>query len=335
MKKGEIMMKKITAVLASFAMAASLVACGSGGGNAGEPVALEDAKIGAIQLAEHPALDKAYEGFLDAVKEAGVKEDQIDFQNAQGDQSNCETIANKFVNDGVNLIYAIATPAAQAAMGKTTETPIVVSAVTDPAAAGLVESNEEPGTNVTGASDMNPVDQQIDLLTKLVPDAKTVAIMYCSSEDNSIVQKDMAKAVLEEKGIKVEEATVSESNQIQQVTESLVGKVDAIYIPTDNMLAEGMSQVASIANENNLPTIVGESNMCENGGLATYSIDYYELGKMAGEMAVKILNGDNPAEMAIQYQDAESLQLYINQAAADQLGVEIPEELLKDAEVIK
>ena len=326
-------MKKITKLLTSFALVASLAACGST--DSGEPKSLDEVKIGAIQLAEHPALDKAYEGFKDALKEAGISEDQIDFQNAQGDQSNCETIANKFVNDGDDLIYAIATPAAQAVAGKTTDIPVVVSAVTDPEAAGLVESNEKPGTNVTGASDMNPINEQIDLLTQLVPDAKKVAIMYCSSEDNSIVQADLAEKVLKEKGIEVERATVSESNQISQVTESLVGKVDAIYIPTDNMLAEGMSQVASIANENKLPTIVGESNMCENGGMATYSIDYYELGKLAGEMAVEILNGEKPSEMAVRYQDASSLQLYVNQKVADQLGIEIPEDLSKDAEFIK
>ena len=326
-------MKKITKLLTSFALVASLAACGST--DSGEPKSLDEVKIGAIQLAEHPALDKAYEGFKDALKEAGISEDQIDFQNAQGDQSNCETIANKFVNDGDDLIYAIATPAAQAVAGKTTDIPVVVSAVTDPEAAGLVESNEKPGTNVTGASDMNPINEQIDLLTQLVPDAKKVAIMYCSSEDNSIVQADLAEKVLKEKGIEVERATVSESNQISQVTESLVGKVDAIYIPTDNMLAEGMSQVASIANENKLPTIVGESNMCENGGMATYSIDYYELGKLAGEMAVEILNGEKPSEMAVRYQDASSLQLYVNQKVADQLGIEIPEDLSKDAELIK
>ena len=326
-------MKKITKLLTSFALVASLAACGST--DSGEPKSLDEVKIGAIQLAEHPALDKAYEGFKDALKEAGINEDQIDFQNAQGDQSNCETIANKFVNDGDDLIYAIATPAAQAVAGKTTDIPVVVSAVTDPEAAGLVESNEKPGTNVTGASDMNPINEQIDLLTQLVPDAKKVAIMYCSSEDNSIVQADLAEKVLKEKGIEVERATVSESNQISQVTESLVGKVDAIYIPTDNMLAEGMSQVASIANENKIPTIVGESNMCENGGMATYSIDYYELGKLAGEMAVEILNGEKPSEMAVRYQDASSLQLYVNQKVADQLGIEIPEDLSKDAELIK
>lgn len=324
-------MKKVTALLASVALVASLTACGSSSSSS-EPKSLDEVKIGAIQLAEHPALDKAYEGFKDALTEAGIKEDQIDFQNAQGDQSNCETIANKFVNDNDDLIYAIATPAAQAVKGKTDEIPVVVSAVTDPAAAGLVESNEEPGGNVTGASDMNPIDQQIDLLTKLVPDAKKVAIMYCSSEDNSIVQADLAEKVLKEKGIEVERATVSESNQISQVTESLIGKVDAVYIPTDNMLAEGMSQVAAITNENNLPTIVGESNMCENGGMATYSIDYYELGKMAGTMAVDILNGKKPAEMPVQYQEADKLQLYINTKVADQLGITIPEDLMKDAE---
>ncbi len=321
-------MKKLLACALSVSMAFSTVASTV----SAKEKDLSDVKIGVIQYTEHPALDKAYKGFVKALKKEGIKKSQIDFKNAQTDQSNCETIATKFVNDNDDLIYAIATPAAQAVAGKTSDTPIVVSAVTDPKAAGLVKSNKKPQTNVTGASDLNPIKEQIDLLQQLVPDAKTVGIMYCGSEDNSIVQAKLAKKAITDAGMKYKEYTVSETNQIQQVTESMIGKVDAVYIPTDNMLAEGMSSVTNITNENNLPTIVGESNMCDNGGLATYSIDYTKLGEMAGEMAIDILkNGKDPSKMAIQYQSTEDLQLYINKKTADKLGITIPEDLASKA----
>ncbi len=287
----------------------------------------EKVKIGVIQLAEHPALDLGYEGFVDALKEAGYEEGknlELDFNNAQGDTSNCETIANKLVNNKSDLILAIATPAAQAVAGKTTDIPILATAVTDFAVAGLVESNEAPGTNVSGSSDMNPVEEQISLLQELLPDAKKIGIMYCSSEDNSIIQADLAKEVCESKGLAYEEYTVSDSSMIQSVAESMIGKVDAVYIPTDNLLAEGMATVTMITNANNLPCIVGEEGMVQNGGLATYGVDYYALGKMAGEMAVDILeNGADISTMPIQYIKAEDCTLAVNSEAAKQLGVSL------------
>lgn len=315
-------MKKLGKIALAVAMGLSMTACSSGTAKKDK----SDVKIGVIQYTEHPALDKAYDGFVKQMKKAGYKKSQIDFKNAQNDQSNCETIANKFVNDGDDLIYAIATPAAQAVKGKTDDIPIVISAVTDPKAAGLVQSNKKPGENVTGTSDLNPVEEQIELLQKLIPNAKKVGIMYCSSEDNSIVQAKLARKAIEKVGMEAQDFTVSETNQIQQVAESMVGKVDAVYIPTDNMLAESISSVTSVTNENNLPCIVGESNMCEGGGLATYSIDYEKLGEQAGKMAVKILNGADPATMKIQYQSTDDLQLYINRKVATQLGITIPDE---------
>ena len=240
------------------------------------------------------------------------------------------------MSDGNDLIYAIATPAAQSVAGKTSDIPIVVSAVTDPAESGLVDSNEEPGTNVTGASDLTPVSEQIDLLKQLLPDAKKIAIMYCSSEDNSILQAELAQEAAQKAGLEYEIATVSDSNMIQQVTESLIGKVDAIYIPTDNLLAEGMSTVAQVANANNLPCIVGEEGMTKNGGLGTYGIDYYELGKLAGQQAVAILNGEKTAaETPIAYLPAEQCTLTINKGVADELGITIPADLLESATVIE
>ena len=323
-------MKRFAKVLGAVALMSTLFGCGSA----------EDAtaKIGVIQYAEHPALDQAYEGFLEGLKENGYTYDEnviVDYKLAQQDQSNCKTITNTFVNDGVDLIYAIATPAAQAAANETKDIPVVISAVTDAKNAGLVKDNKKPGTNVTGVSDLTPVQSQLELLTQLLPDAKKVAIMYCNAEDNSIFQANIAKEEGKKLGLEMSEATVTDSNQIQQVVESLIGKVDAIYIPTDNLLAEGMTSVAQVTNVNNLPCIVGERGFVANGGLATYGLDYFELGKMAGKQAAQILDGADPATMPIEYLSTEKCSLTINKTVAEQLHITIPDELLEKAELVE
>ena len=280
-------------------------------------------KIGVIQLVEHAALDASNQGFEAALKESGLKY-ELDQQNAQGDQSACATIASKLVNDGDDLILAIATPAAQAVAAETTEIPIVVTAVTDPADSGLVESNEAPGGNVTGSSDLTPVKEQIDLLKKLLPEAKKVGILYCTAESNSEIQATMAKDAITAAGMEYEEYTVSSSNELQQVVESAVGKVDALYAPTDNTIAAGMATVAMVANESKLPVICGEEGMVDAGGLATYGIDYYQLGYKAGQMAVKILKGEaKPADMPIEYLEAAQCALKTNQETADALSIDL------------
>lgn len=282
-------------------------------------------KIGVIQLVEHPALDANYKGFVDGLAEAGYIDGQnikIDFQNAQGEQANCVTIANKLVNDNDDLIFAIATPAAQAVANLTKNIPILVSSVTDPKTAKLVKSNNKPETNVSGTSDLTPVKAQIQLLKKINSNIKTVGLMFCSSEANSIFQIDLAKEACKENGFDFIEGSVSNSNEIQQVTQSLVGKVDAIYIPTDNMLAAGMANVAMVANDAKIPVICGEEGMVKSGGLATYGIDYYELGKQTAKMAVQILkDGKNPAEMPIEY--LEKCTLSVNEETAKAIGVSV------------
>ncbi len=327
-------MNKFLKSCAAATMALAMVGC-SQGQTEGEG---EKANIGIIQYAEHPALDQAYEGFVEGLKENGYDTDavEIDYKNAQGDQSNNKTIANTFVNDNVDLIYAIATPSAQAAANETKDIPIVVSAVTDPQTSGLVKSNDKPDTNVTGTSDLNPIDAQIDLLKQMVPNAKKIAIMYCNAEDNSRFQADLAKKKAEDLDLEVVEATVTDSNQIQQVTESLVGKVDAIYVPTDNLLAEGMASLTQVTNANKIPTIVGEEVMVANGGLATYGLDYYELGKMAGKQAAEILKGESdPKTMAIEYLPNEKCKLTINGKTVEEIGIEIPSDLKEEAEIIE
>lgn len=286
-------------------------------------------KVGIVQLVEHVALDDAYKGFVDGLAEAGYVDGEtvkIDYQNAQGEQANCVTIAQKLVNDQSDLILAIATPAAQAVAALTKDIPILITAVTDPASADLVKSNEMPGTNVSGTSDLTPVEQQIKLAKQIVPDLKTIGFLYCSSEQNSKFQIDIAKGVCDSLGIKYIDATVSNSNEIQQVTQSLVGKVDAIYSPTDNMIAAGIATVALVAEPAKIPVFCGETGMASNGGLATYGINYYELGKQTAKQAVSILkDGKNPAEMPIEY--LENADLYINKKTVDSLGITIPTEL--------
>lgn len=321
-------------------MAAMMMAAGCASGNSSSDSGTGDAssgsddavyKIGIIEYADHPALDASVKGFEDYMEENNVGVD-IDFKSAQGEQANCTTIAQTFVNDKVDLIYAVATPAAQATANATKEIPIVTSAVTDLETADLVESNEKPNTNVTGASDLNPIEAQMDLLKQILPDAKKVAIMYCNAEENSRFQAKKAEEVLDKLGIQYEEATVTETNQIQQVVESLNGKVDAIYIPTDNMLAKAMPTVTQAANDINLPCIVGEEGMVEQGGLATYGIDYYQLGRMAAEQAEAILKGEKkPQDTPVVFQTADECTLAINSETAKKLGITFPEEIAKDA----
>ena len=294
-------------------------------------------KIGVIQLTEHPALDATYNGFIDGLKEAGYEDGvniSVDFNSAQNDQSNCDTIATKLVNDKSDLILAIATPAAQAVANKTDTIPVLVTAVTDPESSGLVDSNEAPGGNISGTSDLTPVKEQIKLLQELLPGAKSVAVLFNSSETNSQFQAELAKAEIEAAGLTYIEATVSNTNEIQSVVQSLIGKADAIYSPTDNMIAQSMSAVSSIATENGIPCIVGEEGMVSTGGLATYGINYYNLGKQTAAQAVKILkDGTNPGDMPIEY--LTNATLMINKTIADELGLVIPEDKLTEATFVE
>lgn len=315
--------KKILVGLLILVMAVGLLsACGKKGAF----------KIGVNQLVPHAALDASYDGFIDALKDEGYIDGEkivIDYQNAQNDQTTLNTIATKHVNDGCDLILAISTPSALATLNATKDIPILVTAVTDPADSGLVESNEAPGGNLSGTSDLTPVKLQIELIKKLIPTAETVGVLYSSSESNSKIQVEMAIEAAEELNLKVVEATVSSTNDIEQVVQSLVGRVDVIYAPTDNTIASGMPTVAMVANPNGIPVICGEEGMVSKGGLATYGIDYYKLGWMTGKQAIKIIKGEaSTATMPIEYLPDEEFSLTINDEVADQLGIEIPQDLL-------
>ena len=318
-------MKKIT----KFTLAIAALAL-AGTATFAKPKKQKGIKIGAIQLVEHPALDASYKGFVDGLKAAGYEDGKnikLMYENAQGEQSNCVTIADKFISQRCDIIFAIATPAAQAVANKTETTPILVTAVTDPKTAGLVESNEKPGTNVTGTSDLTPCAAQIQLLKKLLPNTKKVAMLYCSSEENSRFQINLAKAECDRQGLTYVDATVSNTNEVQQVVQSLVGKVDAIYTPTDNMIASTMATVSLVTTPAKIPVITGEDGMVQGGGLATYGINYYELGKQTAKMAVEVINGKKPRDMPIQYLD--KCDFTYNKETAAALGITIPADLLK------
>ena len=293
----------------------------------GEPL-----KIGVIQYTEHVALDSAYEGFVAALADGGYKDGEnitIDFQNAQADQSNLKTISQRFVNNGEDLILAIATPAAQSMAAETTEIPILVTAVTDLVGASLIEDNEAPGTNVSGTSDLTPVALQFDLLQEILPEAKTVGIMYTSSEVNSEIQAKIAMEAAEERGLAYEVGTVTNINDVAQAVASLADRVDVIYIPTDNVLANGMANVAALTNEAGVPVIVGEAGMCQNGGLATVGIDYYKLGYQTGQMAIRIFEGADISAMPVEY--ASDAAVGVNETTAKALGIEIPQSVMDRA----
>jgi putative ABC transport system substrate-binding protein len=284
----------------------------------------ETYNIGIIQSIEHPALDQCYEGFAQALSDNGYDDKiTLDYQNAQGDPSNLSTIADRFVSRESDLVLAITTDAAQSMASKTTTIPILATAVTSYTVAGLVESEEAPGGNISGTSDMNPVAAQIALITELLPETKTIGLAYNAGEDNSVLQIDLAKSEIESLGLQWTEVTVTNTNEVQQAIQSLVGKCDAIYIPTDNTMASAMPTVYGVTSESKTPTVCGADTMVLEGGLATMGINYYDLGYKTGLMAIEVMNGRNVGEMPIQYAD-RSDAVTINGQVAEEIGYTVP-----------
>ena len=282
--------------------------------------------IGVIQYVQHIALDSAREGFIQALADNGLTDGDtiaLDIQNAQADASNLATISDRFVANNVDLVLAIATSAAQSIAGKTTEIPILGTAITDYVAARLVDSNEVPGTNVSGTTDMNPVADQIKLLKELFPDTKTVGVLYTSSEDNSVLQAKMARDAIEAQGMIYTEVTVTNSNDVQQATQSIVEACDAIYIPTDNVFASSMPVVYEVATAAKKPLIGGEAGMVMAGGLATLGINYYDLGYQTGLMAIRVLGGEDISKMPIE--TATKMDYTFNSTYAQAIGYTIPQ----------
>lgn len=289
----------------------------------------ESYSIGINQLIQHPALDAATEGFKQAFDDAGV-EVTFEEQNANGEQGTALTIAQQFASDNLDLVLAVATPAAQATAQNITDIPVLFTAVTDAESAELVDSNDAPGGNVTGTSDVAPIDEQLELLEQLVPGVESIGIVYASGEVNSQVQVDAVEEAAAPLGIEIKTQTVTTVNEIQQAVDAL-GDVDAIYVPTDNMVVSGIASLVQVAEQNQIPVIAAESGTVEGGAIATLGIDYTELGRQTGEMALRILqDNEDPATMPVE--TATEFTYVINEDAAERQGVEIPQEILDKAE---
>lgn len=290
--------------------------------------------IGVNQIVEHPSLDAALEGFKAALKEKGL-EVEYDVQIAQGDQNNSQTIATNFVGDKVDLIFANSTPSAQSALNATTEIPIIFTSVTDPIGGGLVTSFEEPGANITGTTDTHPdaIPNTVKFIDENIEGNK-VGMIYNSGEQNSVAQIELVKKAMEGTDLEVVEASVSTSAEVKQATESLIGKVDSLYVITDNTVVSALESVIGVASDSDIPLFVGELDSVERGGFAAYGFDYYDIGFEAGEMAVSILNGEKKAsEIPVQY--PQKLKLQINAKAAEDMGIEIKEEWKEEAEILE
>ena len=325
--------KKVMAVMTAAVMAAGLTACGSssgsgdGGGSSGGSGGSGKYVIGICQQMEHPSLDDATAGFQDACKEL-LGEDNVEFdvQNAQGEQAMCSTIMNNFVSSDVDLILANATLPLQTAAQATADIPILGTSVTDYATAlGIDDWTGATGINVSGTSDLAPIDQQEDMLVELLPDTQKVGILYCSAEPNSQYQAQLFEEALDEDGIAYEEYTAADSNEIQTVVNSAIETCDAIYIPTDNTMASNTQIVNNICMPAQIPVIAGEQGICSGCGIATLSISYYDIGYTAGEMAYQVLaEGEDISTMEIQ--TAPEVTKMYNPTICEELGIEIPED---------
>jgi len=319
-------MKKLLTVLLACLLVMGLAGCSSEGETAtGETTY----RVGVVQLIEHDALDAATQGFVDVLKEEFGDAIEIDVKTAGGDSANCSTIANGYVSEGVNLIMANATPALQAAAAATNSIPVLGTSVTEYGVAlGIDNFGGVTGTNVSGTSDLAPLDEQAQMLVDLIPSAKSVGILYCSNEANSKYQVKVISEELEKAGVKVEAKSFTDSNDIAAITAELCSGCDALYVPTDNQVASYGETINNIASEKKIPIICGEEGTCVKCGVATLTIDYYELGRTTGQMAVKILKGEaNVSEMPIEYY-TNPVKKYNKEIAAN-CGVEIPSEYIE------
>ncbi|MFB1082214.1 ABC transporter substrate-binding protein [Jeotgalibacillus sp. JSM ZJ347] len=325
-------MKKLWLSGAALSAAMVLAACGGETSETSAEGGGEEASytIGVTQIVEHPSLDAATEGFKRAFEEAGL-DVTFDDQVAQGDQNNSQSISQKFVADGVDLIFANSTPSALSSLNATADIPIVFTSVTDPLAANLVADMEAPGGNATGTTDMHPdaISNTVEFMTNEL-DVKSIGMVYNAGEPNSVVQVDAVKAAAGS-DVTVEEAAVSTSADVKQAAESLVGKVDAFYIITDNTVVSALESVIGVANDQDIPLFVGELDSVARGGFAAYGFEYEDIGYEAGQMAVEILTeGADPGEMAVQYPG--NLKLMINKDAAEEMGIEVKPEWEEMAE---
>jgi putative ABC transport system substrate-binding protein len=291
--------------------------------------------IGITQIVEHPALDADRKGFIDELKEQGYiqgKNVSIEVQIAQGNMATATSIAKGFLGRNVDLIYSIATPTSQAAANATKSIPIVISSVTDPVGAGLVKSLEQPGGNVTGTTDRSPVDRQIELIQEIIPTVKRIGVIYNSGEDNSISSLKQINEEAGKRNIQVVEAPVSNSSGVFLAAKSLVGKVDAVHIPTDNTVISAFDSVVKVCDENRLPLFAADTDSVPRGAVAAVAIDYYRLGRQSGAMAARILQGAKPATMPVE--TLKDLKLVVNPKAAEKIGIKLSDSVIERADQV-
>lgn len=322
-------MKKVTAILLVLAMVMMMLSgCGSKNAESGD----EMFKVGIIQLMEHPSLDTIRESIIEGLEDEGYVEGEnlkIEYQNGQNDMSTMKNIAQTFVGDECDVIVAIATPAAQAALSETTEIPIVFAAITDPVGAGLVDSLDNPGGNVTGTSDEVSAEMIMNLAKDITPDFKTIGVLYNIGEDNSVSVVAQLKEYAGENGYKVIESTVTNTGEVQQAAQYLADKADIVFSPIDNTVASSMAVATETFNNAGIPFYVSADSMVNDGGLATCGIDYTVLGRETAAMIADILEGADPAAIAVR--KMSEMSVYVNKETAKALNIEIPQAILDKA----
>lgn len=292
----------------------------------------EKVKIGVLQFVTHDSLDEIYKGIKAGLEEGGYTTTEnlsIDFMNAEGDQSQVQTMSKKLVDNGNELLIGIATPAAQGLANATTELPIIMGAVTDPVGANLVTDLKNPGGNITGVSDQTPVADTVSLIKEITPDAKTIGVLYSSNEDNSKIQVAEFKAAAEEAGYTVLEYAVASSNELASTVEVASSKVDALFTPVDNTVASAFSTVVSVANKSKTPIFTSVEDMVEGGGIASVTLSQYDLGVATGKMTAKILDGANPADTPVQIFNEGTV--VVNQKVAKELGITLSDNVINQA----
>ena len=318
-------------------IAASLAGLAIAGLAAGASLAAEEKSVAITQIVEHPALDATRQGVQDALKAAGWevgKNLTWDYQNAQGNVATAAQIARKFVGEQPDAIVAIATPSAQAVAAATRDIPVVFSAVTDPVGAKLVSSMEKPGGNVTGVSDLSPMDEHLKLITRITPNVKRLGVIYNPGEANAVALVDLVEKTAGQFGMTVEKAASPKSSDVLTAARSLVGKVDAIYVPTDNTVVSAIESVVKVGQDADIPVYAGDTNSVGRGAIAAVGFNYYDVGVQTGEMVAKILAGAKPGD--IPASTVSKLELYLNPGSAKEMGVTIPEAVIADAkEVVK
>ncbi|NQN89281.1 ABC transporter substrate-binding protein [Streptococcus suis] len=292
----------------------------------------EKVKIGVLQFVTHDSLDEIYKGIKDGLEEgvySTMDNLEIDFMNAEGDQSQVQTMSKKLVDNGNELLIGIATPAAQGLANATTELPIIMGAVTDPVGANLVTDLKNPGGNITGVSDQTPVADAVSLIKEITPEAKTIGVLYSSNEDNSKIQVAEFKAAAEEAGYTVLEYAVASSNEIAATVEVASSKADVLFTPVDNTVASAFSTVVSVANKTKTPIFTSVEDMVEGGGIASVTLSQYDLGVATGKMAAKILDGANPADTPVQIFNEGTV--VVNQKVAKELGITLSDDVISKA----